>query len=73
MDAKVASLNHENVVKGVMEGKEVKFSKFLLTFCEVTMACDILLRFVLVLMGIYLTLSKYLMTTFSSFSTALPL
>ncbi|CAA2960054.1 uncharacterized membrane protein At4g09580-like [Olea europaea var. sylvestris] len=57
MDAKVASLNHDNVAGGVIEGKkEVRSLKFPLTLWEVTMACGVLLGFVLGLMGIYLTM-----------------
>ncbi|KAL2454427.1 SNARE associated Golgi protein family [Abeliophyllum distichum] len=57
MDAKVASLNDGNVARVVIEGKEeVKSGKFPLTLWEVTMACGVVLRFVLGLMGIYLTM-----------------
>ncbi|CAA3016910.1 Hypothetical predicted protein [Olea europaea subsp. europaea] len=44
MDAKVASLNHENAVKGVMEGKEVKFDKFLLTLWHLPFSIGTLSR-----------------------------
>ncbi|KAL2485536.1 SNARE associated Golgi protein family [Abeliophyllum distichum] len=57
MDAKVASLNDGNVARVVIEGKEeVKSGKFPLTLWEVTMACGVVLGFVLGLMGIYLTM-----------------
>ncbi|KAL2518287.1 SNARE associated Golgi protein family [Abeliophyllum distichum] len=57
MDAKVASLNDGNGARGVIEGKEeVKSGKFPLTLWEVTMACGVVLGFVLGLMGIYLTM-----------------
>ncbi|KAL2545412.1 SNARE associated Golgi protein family [Forsythia ovata] len=57
MDAKVASLNDGNGARGVIEGKkEVKSGKFPLTLWEVTMACGVVLGFVLGLIGIYLTM-----------------